>query len=37
MTNKDKYKQAFSVLHASRDMDLEVLMMKKEKNKKKYN
>lgn len=34
MTNKDKYKQAFSVLHASRDMDLEVLMMKKEKNKK---
>ena len=34
MTNKDKYKQAFSVLHASKDMDLEVLMMKKEKNKK---
>lgn len=34
MTNKNKYKQAFSVLHASDDIDLEVLMMKKEKNKK---
>lgn len=34
MTNKDKYKQAFSVLHASDDINMEVLMMKKEKNKK---
>lgn len=34
MTNKNKYKQAFSVLHASDDINMEVLMMKKEKNKK---
>lgn len=33
MTNKSRYKQAFSVLHASNDINMEVLMMKKEKNK----
>ncbi len=34
MTNKNKYKQAFSVLHSESNIDLEVLMMKKEKNRK---
>ncbi len=32
MTNKDKYKQAFSVLHASTDVRMEDIMKKKSAN-----